>query len=398
MDSFIKLNRRRKRLREIKKHIRHALHVDDDILFDKQKEKLEELIIEAESLRPEDGGKVDEFINKAPLRLTAMLPKRKFPLIREYVDIIAVAVMVAFGIRGLFFQPFKIPTGSMQPTLFGIHYVDAKVYEKLPPILVNVLKGARRAEAEIRLPGFLDVNSIMSASSSAFFTDTRFQIGGANYRLPGEAPTVINYSKLSNTHEYQPGEKLCDGWLASGDHLFVDRFSIHFTGLKRGDVVVFNTENIHHYNNDSGTMQPLNGYYYIKRMIGLPGDTLQLKNNIIHVKPRNEEQFRPITDFNPAFAKLYSGKGGYHGHLNVPGTILGSPEATFTVPEDSYFVLGDNSSSSLDSRYWGVVPRANIVGKGYLVFWPFTRRWGMVDSRDPLDVHTDKELSAMRLQ
>jgi signal peptidase I len=374
------------------------LHVDDDILFDKQKEKLEELIIEADSLHPEDGGKVDEFISKAPLRLTAILPKRRFPLIREYVDIIAVAVMVAFGIRGLFFQPFKIPTGSMQPTLFGIHYVDAKVYENLPPILVNVLKGARRAEAEIRLPGFLDINSIMSASSSAFFTDTRFQIGGANYRLPGEAPTVINYTKLSNTHDYQPGEKLCDGWLASGDHLFVDRFSIHFTGLKRGDVVVFNTENILHYNQETGTMRPLNGYYYIKRMIGLPGDTLQLKNNIIHVKPRGEEQFRPITDFNPVFNKLYAGKGGYHGHLNVPGKILGSPEATFTVPEDSYFVLGDNSSSSLDSRYWGVVPRANIVGKGYLVFWPFTRRWGMVDRRDPLDVSTDQELSAMRLQ
>ncbi len=398
MEKFWVLNRRKKRLREIKKHVRHALHVDEDILADKQIEKLEELIIETDSMRPEDGSKVDEFIKKAPLRLAGILPKRKWPLIREYVDIIAVAVMVAFGIRGLFLQPFKIPTGSMQPTLFGIHYVESKVYNDLPPFLVNILKGGRRADATVRIPGYLDVQSIQDIKTNPIFTDSQFQIGGVNYRLPGQSGTVVRYCQLSNTKEYAPGEKLCDGWLVTGDHLFVDRFSHHFVGMNRGDVVVFNTENILNHDQDNGTSGPLNGYYYIKRLIGLPGDTLQLKNNMIFVKPQGEKNFRPITEFNPTFKKLYSGLGGYQGHINVPGRLLASPNAEYKVPEDSYFVLGDNTSSSLDSRYWGVVPRANIVGKGFFVFWPFTRRWGMVDKRDPLDVKTDPELRAMHLQ
>ncbi len=398
MEKFWILNRRKKRLREIKKHVRHALHVDDDILAEKQIEKLEELIIETESMRPEDGPKVDEFIKKAPLRLAGILPKRKWPLVREYVDIIAVAVMVAFGIRGLFLQPFKIPTGSMQPTLFGIHYVENKVYSDLPPFLVNILKGGRRAKATVRLPGTLDVPSIQEIHTNPIFTDTQFQIEGVNYILPGEANNVIRYCRLSNTKEYQQGEKLCDGWLDTGDHLFVDRYSHHFVGMNRGDVVVFNTENITNYDQDTGTSAPLNGYYYIKRLIGLPGDTLQLKNNMIYVKPQGEDKFRPITEFNSTFKKLYSGQGGYQGHINIPGTLLSSPKATFTVPKDSYFVLGDNTSSSLDSRYWGTVPRANIVGKGFFVFWPFTRRWGMVDKRGPLAVKTDPELRAMNLQ
>ena len=59
--------------------------------------------------------------------------------------------------------------------------------------------------------------------------------------------------------------------------------------------------------------------------------------------------------------------------------------------EDEYLMLGDNSAFSMDSRYFGCVPRKNLIGRAWFVFYPFSRRLGAVDRCDPLDVPTDKE-------
>jgi len=385
MFEFWTIRKRRKRLNEVKKHVRALLHNDDDILSEKQKRRLDELIIEASSIDPKDGLKVNGFLTQAPERLQAAVPRKRFALLREYLDVIAVAMMVAFGIRALYLQPFKIPTGSMQPTLFGIHYVQAKVFPTLPGPLDYMLFSARRAQAEIKDAGTWDVDST-THFDSFFSSDTGFKIGDTFYRLPGTPNEVLVYTglyEMRGQYRFNPGEKLCDGWLMLGDHLFVDRVSYHFSGLHRGDVIVFNTEDILYQGNKLG------GYYYIKRLIGLPGDTLKIVDRQVWVKPRGAATFKPITFYNPVFTKIYAGKGGYHGHLATDrATYLTADGLTFTVPEDSYFAMGDNSINSLDSRYWGVVPRRNIVGKGFFVFWPFTRRWGLVDFPAPLDVPT----------
>lgn len=129
------------------------------------------------------------------------------------------------------------------------------------------------------------------------------------------------------------------------------------------------------------------GFYYVKRLVGLPGDTLKLVDGMLYVKPENEAEFRKITDFSPEFNKIFSGLGGYHGYTyGRPPQMqyLMNEYDTFTVPEDHYFMLGDNSAGSLDSRSWGTVPRSNIVGKAMFVFWPFSRRWGIPDSKPPI--------------
>lgn len=386
-ENIYKLWRRRRNLKLTKRHISNALHINDDILSEAQQKSMEEMIVEAESFGPEDGKKIDQFIDEMPERVERCLAKKGSRLMREYVDVFAVAVMVAFGIRGLFLQPFQIPTGSMQPTLFGIHFVEAGAFPRLGKLGEEVIFGASRAEAKVKAPGMFDPESFRAVSAFPWGTDTVFRIGNESYKLPGEPEKVREYCPLAENYSYNTGEPLCNGWLSSGDHLFVDRYSHHLAGWKRGDVIVFNTEGIIY----NGVPLANRGYYYIKRLIGLSGDTLQIKNNMVWVKPEGEKEFRPITDFNPAFAKIYSFKGGYHGHLNIPGQILDSPESTFTVPSDCYFAMGDNSISSLDSRYWGVVPRKNVVGKGFFVFWPFNRRWGPVDVRPPLDVATDPQ-------
>ena len=71
----------------------------------------------------------------------------------------------------------------------------------------------------------------------------------------------------------------------------------------------------------------------------------------------------------------------------------------FEVPKDSYFMMGDNSKNSLDSRFWGTVPRKNIVGKALFIFWPISRRWGLTDRAEAIQRPTNiNSLKSMQLQ
>jgi signal peptidase I len=326
--TFFQRRKLKKQLRQFKEQVSYILHNDDDILNASQKSGLQALVAETNSVKLDNAADVEIMLSEGDKKLAKLIHHKKHPLLREYLDIIAVAVVVAFGIRGVFFQPFKIPTSSMQPTLYGVHHISENdIIAKSPPILQYLLFSAGK------------------------------------------------------TDPY--GATVSSGWYSLGDHLFVDRYSHHINGLNRGDVVVFNTEGII---GTDGSKLADKGYYYIKRLVGLPGDTLKIVDNKLYVKPANENDFRPVTDFSPKFDKIYSGKGGYQGHTNA-NPFLGEG-AICTVPEDSYFMMGDNTSYSYDSRYWGIVPRRNIVGKASVVFWPFSRRWGAVDRQPPVDVPT----------
>ncbi|MBI2849311.1 MAG: signal peptidase I [Chloroflexi bacterium] len=99
---------------------------------------------------------------------------------------------------------------------------------------------------------------------------------------------------------------------------------------------------------------------FIKRVVGRPGDTVEIRNSqvIINGKAVNEPYVRE------------------HPNYTLP---------TMKVPEDNYFVLGDNRNNSSDSHVWGVVPRENIVGKAWLVYWPM-EQWGLIRSYSPVAV------------
>ncbi len=76
-------------------------------------------------------------------------------------------------------------------------------------------------------------------------------------------------------------------------------------------------------------------------------------------------------------------RDGYTGYSN-PGNgsrarYLTDTQETLTVPAHHFFALGDNSRNSSDSRYWGFVPEANVTGKAFVAFWPFTKHWGFID-------------------
>jgi len=372
---WYRLRKTEKRKKSLLDSIRTTLHLDDDILDDASKEQLHQL---ADAAKNAPADKMDPFEK----RFAALTGAGTFRYsMRGFLDVVIVAVSVAFGIRALFLQPFQIPTGSMQPTLFGVHYIDraesAPFTEKLTALYRKIFSREIKLSVGIRPRDIRD-----------------------NGASPEDISVAIRYlDKDFMSEESAPNSVICDGWISTGDHLFVDRLTLHFKPFRRGDIFIFNTEGIV----DPVTGQALNGFFYIKRLVGMPGDTLKIVDSKLYIRPRGDGVFHPATDFSDKFDRIYSGKGGYHGHI-ADGLLASGAE--YTVPQNCYFALGDNSRNSLDSRYWGPVPRKNIIGRALNVFWPLTRRWGLIDTLEPLDVPSGKpnprvqgaQTPAMRLQ
>jgi signal peptidase I len=106
--------------------------------------------------------------------------------------------------------------------------------------------------------------------------------------------------------------------------------------------------------------------YYIKRLVGGPGDTLEVREPVLY---RNGA---PITGAS-AFASNAKRENNYKGYFSFG--FLGRGESLKIRPQ-SYFAMGDNSGNSQDSRYWGFVPARDVVGRPLFVYYPFTRHWG----------------------
>ncbi|MDP3732492.1 MAG: signal peptidase I [Candidatus Omnitrophota bacterium] len=180
--------------------------------------------------------------------------KRK-SIVREWVESILVAFILAMVIRTFVIQAFKIPTGSMRTTL-----LEGDL------ILVNkFIYGAKVPFADLNLPALRQPN--------------------------------------------------------------------------RGDVIVF--------------IYPESPKKdFIKRLVGLPGETVEIKNGTVYINDK------PLLDslFNQRY---YYNRGEF-----------GQEGRKIKMPEDDFFVLGDNSASSQDSRYWGFVPRKNILGEALVIYWP----------------------------
>jgi signal peptidase I len=167
---------------------------------------------------------------------------------------------------------------------------------------------------------------------------------------------------LETGKQVRAGERVLAFDILTGDQLFVDRLSYHFVRPEVGDGFVFRTRNIR-------GIEPPAEYtdkFYIKRLVGVPGDTLEIRPPVLY---RNGQ---PITGAR-AFEKNAARAGSFPGYVNWMN--LG-PGDTVSVPPESYFAMGDNSPNSSDSRRWGFVPARDVVGRPLMIYYPFTRRWG----------------------
>ncbi|MBE6378032.1 MAG: signal peptidase I [Lentisphaerae bacterium] len=379
--NFFQERKRKKQLSELKAR-RHA---EDDLLSPALRVQFDRIISDLEQA---PSAELPAALAQSSKEYSALpLPKRG----KLYVllDLIAVVGLVAFGLRGLFFQPFRIPTGSMQPTLFGVHHQSVENnanpgFGKLPGVLQNIVYGCADAEA-VHSGVSGGVSSNLRQVSGKVFDCTEFMIGTTRYVLPGNPRQVIDYSQLTKQETFADGDKISSGYVSLGDHLFVERVSMYISPLKRGDVIVFNTEDLFV---DMIPLAQSGGYYYIKRLAALPGDTVKIVDNQLYVRPAGKAEFFKIQELDPRFEKIYSMKGGYHGHLSGMGTCGFASGEEFTVPEDNYLMLGDNSRFSMDSRFFGTVPRRNLIGRAWFVFYPFSRRLGPVDRNNVLNEPT----------
>ena len=122
------------------------------------------------------------------------------------------------------------------------------------------------------------------------------------------------------------------------DRVMVDKIVFKLSEIHRGDIIVFHPL----------TDVDSSGTDWIKRVIGLPGETVEIKSGKVYIN-------------DCELTESYE--------MEKPNYIYGP----IIVPENSYFVLGDNQNNSLDSHYWGVLPKENIVGKALFRYWPLER-------------------------
>ncbi len=207
--------------------------------------------------------------------------KAKEPIIVEYSKSFFPVLLIVFLLRGFVVEPFRIPSGSMLPSLYIGDF-----------ILVN-----------------------------------KFSYG---IRVPVINKTII---------EFSPPE--------------------------RGDVVVFRYPRDPHLD-------------YIKRVVGLPGDHIAYYNKVLYVnsKPVVRDFVGQYKGPGQASANEYTEKlpGAEHAILLMPARP-NNLQGEYIVPEDMYFVMGDNRDNSNDSRVWGPVPKTNILGKAFMIWMHFSDDW-----------------------
>jgi signal peptidase I len=347
----------------------------------------------------------------------------------DNVEFFLAASIIILGIRAFFVQPFKIPTNSMWPSYFGMKHEVFADPAQAPGPVAQVFRlgafGATRRElvaptaGELKIPFnsndtrilvpytivpgrkwlvmpttlreytlFVGEDPVRFRVPADFDFDTLVidAFFGGEFRGSQTMQALQKAGKLSEkfytvqdrgtrknlrTNLLSTGKTVRAGEIAlsfdvlTGDQLFVDRFTYNFFKPEVGQGFVFRTGNIPGIGRDE---------YYIKRLVGTPGDKLEVKEPMLY---RNGN---PITgaeafELNGKRDGLYRGyKFGDRPWEKNLG-LLQEGEA-LTVPKDSFFALGDNSYNSADGRVWGFVPAKDAIGRPLFIYYPFTKRWG----------------------
>lgn len=291
-----------------------------------------------------------------------LTPHKRFASFRENFEVIVVALAVAMAIKAYFLQPFKIPTGSMQPTLYGVTVEESGYVPNVTdmPILKTIkwlITGASYKKIVVKEDGYFS-----GWFDSKYYGENNLdpvymfcKIGNIKYKVPESASVNINTTGL-----VEKGTVLWEGVMNAGDHVFVDKISWNFRRPRRGEIIVFKTDNI------KGITR---GSHYIKRLVGLPGEHIRITPPSIQINGETLTKPRQIV-------RIQDQDGRYENGYQNGGYYLRTPDSIFDIPSRGYVAFGDNTSSSQDSRYWGAVPSENMMGPALWVYWPLTRRWG----------------------
>ncbi len=314
---------------------------------------------------------------------------------REWLDILVVSISVAMAFRAYFYEPFNIPTGSMQPTLYGNHSetcspAQATVWDTTPlkwgkwlvtGKMYYCFKAPFSGTLQFRPTntGHYDMR-VVSGALGKMSPQMLVPTDVLHPTETGDGPYRQTTFQLPNGlrpgEPVKAGQLLWSGYVVTGDFLFVNRWLWNFRPPKLGDVMIFST---------TGIEKLQQGTHYIKRMTGTPGNTLSIKNGHLHIDgkiPMEPQRIRQIQNHEKWHEKEYpyagyqvSGRSDY----STPGRTLTAEGDEVKLGPEEYYACGDNSPSSYDSRYWGPVPARNLRGIAGGVFWPFSHRWGPIE-------------------
>lgn len=325
-------------------------------------------------------------------------PRRALPGLRELVETLVVAFGVAMAFRAYFFQPFKIPTGSMQPTLFGHHseYCERPEWYDFMPFkpITWIFTGRWYTEVVAPTSGRANVYTDRNRAPGYIF----IQAAGHEFKVPQDAYDrgeirlgaggAAGLADAGGGHAavthgmVRAGDRIWSGYSIAGDHVFVNRFKWYFRPPRRGEVMVFSTD---------GNPHLAQGEFYIKRLVGLPGETISIQAPYLAVQGERVEApdtILRVSERRPSATRGYDYPGYRYAGLHEffsPGTgsraicPLGQEGDSLTLGPLDYLPMGDNTGNSYDGRYWGAVKRRRLVGNASCVYWPLSVRWGNVD-------------------
>jgi signal peptidase I len=415
----------------MRKHVQRLLNAQRDILSPQAIAAVQLKINELNAAIAEKANVGKIRIKTEELQFAAEKWLKPYPnaVWRENVEVLLVALAVAMAIRTFFIQPFKIPTGSMQPTLFGVNsepdftrsvsevdYVsdngltlneteqsrlrgEVGRLEKIQNAMV-IPTGWERVKAWLHGDSYIHFVAPTDGKIETIFPLQKFLIFNLSqsFVFAGVKHTIWfppDFGESDLQHRaglfpgrvYHQGEDVIKIRVSAGDHLFVDRLTYNFRKPDRGDIIVFETAGIPEEMRDRYRIPA--DEFYIKRLVALPGEKVQIGNDR-HLRINGQRldastpHFENVYAFNPSTPPRES---QYSGHVN--GTVsqeynlsLGVPplfpdeDTIYEVPANSFMPMGDNTCNSLDSRFFGALPENYAIGKSFFVYWPLTKRFG----------------------
>ncbi|HNV00377.1 MAG TPA: signal peptidase I [Verrucomicrobiota bacterium] len=321
---------------------------------------------------------------------------------RESLELVVMACVVVLAARTFFLQPMTIPSGSMQPTLYGITVEnlqsspDVAVPTGLSRLIEWLVHGRRYFHFVAKTDGQLTwIGPVEPAFPWLWFVPIchkqDFVVGGTRYRIWSPPPEVPNpfpspqdraifaHARLDPNRHYRTGEDLMKLVCTAGDRVLVDRLTYNFRRPRRGEIIVFRT---------TGITNVQEGTYFMKRLVATGGERVRIGNDR-HLVING---VRLDTD-TPGFDQIYSFSGPprdsrYSGHMNDatarryrirPGTVaprFPSERTEFVVRRGHCLVMGDNTLTSLDGRRWGDFRAELVIGRFWMVYWPISVRTG----------------------
>lgn len=428
---FFKKHNLRKAAKATLHEARNVLNMNRDLFDAEVVESFEARLVALTILRKRGSAEeLESGILTTQALVEAKIPKCASPGMRELVETLIVAFGVAMAFRAYFFQPFKIPTGSMQPTLYGIHSITATDSVQGPGLLDRMpfkpfkwlITGTWYREVVARTDGSVSIyrdgmkapGYVLLSVAGKKFKVPQDAYDRADIKIPNQRPAGMadnpNATQQTVASGYvKKGDRLWAGYITSGDQVFVNRMAWNFFPPKRSEVIVFATstpELVFSQKAAITKQKPYSslykipklpivlmdtpikglaaGQHYIKRLVGLPGETISVKHPFVYANGVKVEGSFGMDRVAAMGDSVTGGTSyaGYHctGDNGLPqggGSFLQTPESTITLG-DEYLPMGDNTRNSYDGRYWGGVPRIQMLGPGSCVYWPLSPRWGAI--------------------